>query len=1525
MDFTLANSTLEAYKIAHLYEKKYFHSEIGSIACLKKLLEGAIEVSHSLSGFLHFQGNSFEQEWIGYPDKKEASKDILDWEQIIPYAYQENAPTLFHYPASMVPDALGQGIPMVHWPIGLKDKQPWGVLVLFRKKTPFLPESLEVIEPIARSMYMVIREEHRKKPSLPPQQSESVFLNWNEYLSFTNDSYLLLNQEGQVLDCSTGIAKLLETPKKGVLLNPLPRFIPEPDRPLFFRHLASRDGVLEINLLLASGKQKMVLATFTKHPDSSLAFLQLKDITVSRHQQQVQARSNSYAQQLLFNLPDGVIMFNPGGIHLDVNPAFETMTGYSAEEIKGTTPAYPYWPGKYQRDWERVHEYTLDNNFGEYELNLQKKDGSIFPALVRTATLLDEEGQTVIYYATVKDITQQQLVLEQVKENEYRFRQLVLNSPLAIIIHVDGIIRFCNPAAVHLFQGNRISQILGQSFPSYLLDPDHDRDVRWGNLTPKDTTQVVEEQLLALNNETIEVEITSHQVAFEGKEAHQAIIRDISEEKRALQALKQSEEQHRFLVESVPHVIWTASQPGHIQMCNASGLQFLGTTMQGILSQGWLPFVHPEDQQRLITLWDDAQMSHQSYRIKYRLGNPDQDSYRWFQEEAAPMIGPSGEVVRWYGIATDMHEQVLAQNALSKREAFLHSLVQSQTTFLVRLNDRAQFQFANEAFRTQYRYLGQLLGQSYTDLVLPAHLEEVEQMITYCLANPGTPYSLILQQCHEEGNSIWTSWEFVGLRNESGEVMEIQGVGNDISQQKAAEASTEEQRKKLINITNSVPGVVYQFRRLPNGEYTYDFVSDGIYELFLLPNDEDVTFPSLFSSLPDSQRQEIRELKEESAKKNTPWQYEFSIQRRNGEHRWVLNQAIPEPPLEDGSIRWNGILTDITEQKSLKALLDDTSRIASVGGWEISLPSKRLQWTDEVYRIHDLVPGVSITYTDSLEFFDPKYRPTLELALDQAMSVGSPFDLTARLMTANDKPLWVRVQGRGIEENGKIIRLTGTLQDVSRSHETELRLRESEALLSTSLEHSMVSNVLLNLDCHILYIDARTKELISYLTGTTPEVGDWFPQFLPRNEITQFEKHFLSSQQGDTIHSETEVSYPSQAPFWLELVYRPVVQARNKKVNAIVFSFLDITNRKHAEQEVEKLALVAENTDNLVIILNDQGYIEWANDAFLQRSGYTLQEVTGHQPGLFMFGSKTDQQVVRVIEEAILQQQKLKTELRQFTKHGKPYWAELEMEPVFDEKGKVKHFILLENDITERIAAEKAMKEQNEELLKTNQELDTFVYRVSHDLRAPLVSSLGLIDLSLTEDDPTTIKHYLQLQQKSLKKLDNFIQDILNYSRNSRLEVNPEMIDFQELVNGIFQQLNYIESYKNITRKIDISHQGSFHSDQRRLHIVLSNLVSNALKFSRPHLPDAFVRVQVTGDTEWVEILVQDNGMGIPKEHLENIFKMFYRATDRQTGSGLGLYIVQETIQKLGGAVEVDSTINKGTTFKILLPNLIKA
>lgn len=264
-------------------------------------------------------------------------------------------------------------------------------------------------------------------------------------------------------------------------------------------------------------------------------------------------------------------------------------------------------------------------------------------------------------------------------------------------------------------------------------------------------------------------------------------------------------------------------------------------------------------------------------------------------------------------------------------------------------------------------------------------------------------------------------------------------------------------------------------------------------------------------------------------------------------------------------------------------------------------------------------------------------------------------------------------------------------------------------------------------------------------------------------------------------------------------------------------------------------------------------------------------------------------------------------------------------EVIRNKRGKALRIVGIKQNITEKKQSEEGLKRQNEELIKVNQELDHFVSRVSHDLRAPISTALGLIELIMKhEKDVDKIKELLGHVRNSLHKQDDFIRDILNYSRNSRMPLLPEAVDFRKMIEEVFSQLVYSYEPDKVKYGLEIEQKEDFVSDKSRLYIILTNLLSNAFKYLSPHKDLAEVRVEVKIERQQAFIKVKDTGMGIEKKHLGRVFDMFYRATDKKPGSGLGLYIVKESVSKLGGQIMIDSEAGKGTCFELILPSLQK-
>lgn len=278
-----------------------------------------------------------------------------------------------------------------------------------------------------------------------------------------------------------------------------------------------------------------------------------------------------------------------------------------------------------------------------------------------------------------------------------------------------------------------------------------------------------------------------------------------------------------------------------------------------------------------------------------------------------------------------------------------------------------------------------------------------------------------------------------------------------------------------------------------------------------------------------------------------------------------------------------------------------------------------------------------------------------------------------------------------------------------------------------------------------------------------------------------------------------------------------------------------------------------------------------------------------------------------------------------------------------DEDNKMMGVAVFAEDISERKKTELKLKALNEELTaqnwqlavreedlrmamdqlsERNFELDQLMYKTSHDLRSPLSSILGLVNLANLDPEPANLNQYMKKIEGRIKKLDEFISSMVNYARVNRGEITVGEIDLEKTVRAMIHELEYLDNFSSVSTNVQVK-EGAvpFRNDHFLLKIAIGNVISNAYKYYNPEV-DSYLHIVIDVGESFATMEFADNGIGIRKEHQDKIFDMFYRATDRSQGSGLGMYIVRQAIEKIDGTISLSSVYGEGTRIKITVPNL---
>jgi PAS domain S-box-containing protein len=270
-------------------------------------------------------------------------------------------------------------------------------------------------------------------------------------------------------------------------------------------------------------------------------------------------------------------------------------------------------------------------------------------------------------------------------------------------------------------------------------------------------------------------------------------------------------------------------------------------------------------------------------------------------------------------------------------------------------------------------------------------------------------------------------------------------------------------------------------------------------------------------------------------------------------------------------------------------------------------------------------------------------------------------------------------------------------------------------------------------------------------------------------------------------------------------------------------------------------------------------------------------------------------------------------------KDGTNFWAHFSAKLVKEKESEwIAGFV---EDITAAITMENQLKDLENDHQRTQYELDRFIYSASHDIRSPVCSILGLINIMKLDYTDSKSRKFIELLEVSAQRLDRFVVDLGSFAENSRKDIKSKQINFKEVLSEILERLKDHASFSRVTINHEINCDAIFYSDYFRMRLILNQIIKNSLDFCDlgKRTPKITVQISASQDKAIIEIL--DNGIGIAKTHLEKVFDLFYRATSISKGSGIGLYVTREAVIKLGGVISIHSEYGIGTSLKIELPN----
>lgn len=519
-----------------------------------------------------------------------------------------------------------------------------------------------------------------------------------------------------------------------------------------------------------------------------------------------------------------------------------------------------------------------------------------------------------------------------------------------------------------------------------------------------------------------------------------------------------------------------------------------------------------------------------------------------------------------------------------------------------------------------------------------------------------------------------------------------------------------------------------------------------------------------------------------------------------------------------------------------------------------------------------------------------------------------------------------------VEISAKIISIQSELflvaivRNIEDRKKAELQLIESEkkfyALFQQAYDSILILRKDLIIDCNtragklfnILKEDLVNKSIKDFIAEKNQKILDSFFDAIS-NPIEAEGKSFqltLKKSTGQVFDGELNIS---------------VVEIKGEKVAQVFIR--DVTERKQFLEHLEKFKRAIENTDEMMMITDAKGNIEYVNPAFEKITGYTLEEVKGKTPKILKSGVHPPE-FYKELWETILAGKSWQGLIVNKKKDGKNYTEEMIISPIKNEKNEIISFVAVKKDVTERIKAEEELKRARIKAEESDRIKSNFLSMMSHEVRTPLNVILGFIDIikaSINPEEFPEKEHIFSVIQRNSKRLITLINDIIDISRIESNELKLEFGNYnaQMLLMKATAEFEMEARAKGLRIIDDYNLDDVFiRVDEVRFHQIMSNLLSNAIKFTS--------RGEITVSAKAIEnrlyISVKDTGIGIPKEFLPHLFEFFRQAEEGYNrnfeGAGLGLAITKKLVNMMNGEIYVESEMNKGSTFTVVFPIVSK-
>ncbi|MEJ5300107.1 MAG: PAS domain S-box protein [Thermodesulforhabdaceae bacterium] len=618
-----------------------------------------------------------------------------------------------------------------------------------------------------------------------------------------------------------------------------------------------------------------------------------------------------------------------------------------------------------------------------------------------------------------------------------------------------------------------------------------------------------------------------------------------------------------------------------------------------------------------------------------------------------------------------------------------------------------------------------------------------------------------------------------------------------------------------------------------------------------------------------------------------------------------------------------------------QSLLQRSQAVGRVGSWEFDHNQNRLTWSDEVYRIFGVDPQVFIPSPEKfLDCVHPEDREKVDAAWTRSLAEKADgYEVEYRIVRPSDKAVRVILEKCEHEKDdtGRVIRSVGIAQDITERKEAEHQLQRAKEFAEKLIRTANVIFVQLDNQGNIVMINEAAERITGY-TLAEVQGKSWFEILVPKKRYPHVWEVFERiAQNGDVLKSfENPIITKNGEERYI--VWQNSALKEGETFLGMISFGIDITELKRAELERERLIYAIEQTNEVVMITDADGIIQYVNTAFEKVTGFTRAEIIGKTPEILR-SSQHDEAFYRNIWETIRTGRTWTGRIVRKRKDGSLFTVESTISPVKNETGQIVNFVFVDRDITEQLRLEQE-RASLEEQLQQAQKLESvgrLAGGVAHDFNNMLNVIIGYGEMvlhKLHNEDP--LRDYVNKIMEAANRSAELIRQLLAFSR--RQPLHPEVLNLNAIIQNLEKMLRRLIGEDIILELALADDLGMVMADPVQMEQVIINLAVNArdampkggkllIETANVQLDETYVRKHVgVQPGNYVMLAVTDTGCGMDKETLSRIFEPFFTTKEKGKGTGLGLSTVYGIVKQSGGHIWVYSEPGRGTTFKIYLP-----